>query len=165
MGMMGWTRAEGDEKFTLAELIEHFDLEKLSLGGPVFDVEKLRWLNARYIREDYDSAGLSALLEEWALGPEYLGKIVPLAQPRLETLSDWGFLTAFFFADRVPIQVEDLTLKGKEAGDLSELFQMALWRFEALPNSPRRPSRVPSVTCRRSSKSNSVISPNRSMSR
>ncbi|MGH9390852.1 MAG: glutamate--tRNA ligase, partial [Vicinamibacteria bacterium] len=52
MGLFGWTRAEGDEKFTLAEFIEHFEIEKLSLGGPVFDVEKLRWLNARYVREN-----------------------------------------------------------------------------------------------------------------
>ncbi len=133
MGMMGWTRAEGEEKFTLAEFIEHFDIETLSLGGPVFDVDKLRWLNARYIREDYDGAGLLKLLQDWALGADYLGKIVPLAQPRLETLADWGFLTAFFFADRVPLEKDELTLKGKEPDDLARVLQMAIWLFEALP--------------------------------
>ena len=134
MGMMGWTRAEGEEKFSLAEFIENFDIEKLSLGGPVFDVDKLRWLNARYIREDYDDPALLKLLQDWALGADYLGKIVPLAQPRLETLADWGFLTAFFFADRVPIQADDLILKGKEPADLVRVLQMAIWLFEALPN-------------------------------
>ena len=134
MGMMGWTRAEGEEKFSLAEFIENFDIEKLSLGGPVFDVDKLRWLNARYIREDYDDPALLKLLQDWALGADYLGKIVPLAQPRLETLADWGFLTAFFFADRVPIQVDDLILKGKEPADLVRVLQMAIWLFESLPN-------------------------------
>jgi glutamyl-tRNA synthetase len=132
MGMIGWTRAEGDEKFTLDEFIEHFDIESLSLGGPVFDVEKLRWLNARYIREDYDAASLLKLLQDWALRPEYLEKIVRLAQPRLETLSDWGFLTAFFFADRVPVRADDLTLKGKPAADVAEILQMSVWIFEAL---------------------------------
>ncbi len=132
MGMIGWTRAEGEEKFTLDEFVANFDLESLSLGGPVFDVEKLRWLNARYIREDYDAASLSKLLQNWALGPEYLEKIVPLAQPRLETLSDWGFLTAFFFADRVPVRVEELTLKGKEPADLVGVFQMSVWMFDGL---------------------------------
>ncbi len=134
MGMMGWTRAEGEEKFSLAEFIENFDIEKLSLGGPVFDVDKLRWLNARYIREDYDDPALLKLLQDWALGADYLGKIVPLAQPRLETLADWGFLTAFFFADRVPIQADDLILKGKEPADLVRVLQMAIWLFESLPN-------------------------------
>ena len=132
MGLFGWTRAKGEEKFTLDELIENLDIKSLSLGGPVFDVEKLRWLNARYIREDYDAASLAKLLREWALGPEYLEKIVPLAQPRLETLSDWGFLTAFFFADRVPVRTEELTLKGKEPADLIGIFQMSVWMFDEL---------------------------------
>ncbi len=132
MGMIGWTRAEGEEKFTLEQFIEHFDIESLSLGGTVFDVEKLRWLNARYIREDYDAASLLKLLQGWALGPEYLEKIVPLAQPRLETLSDWGFLTAFFFADCVPVREEDLTLKGKEPSDVAGILQMSVWRLEEL---------------------------------
>ncbi len=132
MGMFGWTRAEGEEKFTLDEFTENLDIKSLSVGGPVFDVEKLRWLNARYIREDYDAESLSKLLRDWALGPEYLEKIVPLAQPRLETLSDWGFLTAFFFADRVPVRAEELTLKGKEPADLTAIFQMSVWMFDEL---------------------------------
>jgi glutamyl-tRNA synthetase len=133
MGLFGWTRAEGDEKFTLAEFIEHFELEKLSLGGPVFDVEKLRWLNARYVRENYDFPALLAELRKWALSDEHLLRIVPLAQPRLETLSDWGFLTAFFFADRVPVDPEKLQLKGKTSEDVAGILQIAIWLFEALP--------------------------------
>jgi glutamyl-tRNA synthetase len=134
MGLFGWTRAEGDEKFTLEEFIEHFEIERLALGGPVFDVEKLRWLNGRYVRESYDAPGLLAELRKWALGDEHLLRIVPLAQPRLETLSDWGFLTAFFFADRVPVEPGKLELKGKTGDDVAGLFQMAIWRFEELPD-------------------------------
>jgi glutamyl-tRNA synthetase len=133
MGLFGWTRAAGDEKFTLDEFIEHFELEKLSLGGPVFDVEKLRWLNGRYSRENYDAPALLAELRKWALSDEHLLRIVPLAQPRLETLSDWGFLTAFFFADRVPLDSEKLQLKGKTPEDLAGIFQMAVFLFEELP--------------------------------
>lgn len=133
MGMFGWTRAEGDEKFTFDEFVEHFDIESLSLGGPVFDVEKLRWLNGRYIREDYDTEALLVALRVWALDEQQLRRIVPLAQPRLETLSDWGFLTAFFFADSVPLPLQELTLKGKSPEDLAGVLQMAVWRFEELP--------------------------------
>ncbi len=133
MGLFGWTRAEGEEKFTLAEFVENFELENLSLGGPVFDVEKLRWLNARYVRENYDAAGLLAELRKWALSDEHLLRIVPLAQPRLETLSDWGFLTAFFFADRVPLDPSKLALKGKTAEDLAAILQTATRLFEELP--------------------------------
>jgi glutamyl-tRNA synthetase len=133
MGMFGWTRAEGDEKFTLDEFIRHFELEKLSLGGPVFDVEKLRWLNGRYVRESFDPRALLAELKKWALSDEKLLRILTLAQPRMETLSDWGFLTAFFFADAVPFDPGKLQLKGKSAEDLAGVFQIAVWLFEEVP--------------------------------
>ena len=52
LGLMGWSLPSGEEKFSLQEMTGHFDLERVSLGGPVFDIEKLDWLNGRYIRED-----------------------------------------------------------------------------------------------------------------
>jgi glutamyl-tRNA synthetase len=130
MGLMGWWPADGEEKFALEKMIENFRLEDISLGGPVFDVQKLRWLNGRYIRENYDTEGLRAALERWALGEEMLDRIVPLAQPRLETLSDWGYLTAFFFSDAVPYDVADLELEGKAPDEVKSLLQMVIWRLE-----------------------------------
>jgi len=130
LGLIGGSRAEGDEKFTLDELIRTFRLEDVSLGGPVFDLQKLRWLNGRYVRENYDTSRLRRALEEWALGPEMLERVIPLAQPRLETLSDWGYLTAFFFADAVPFDPAKLELKGKTREDLLTVLQLAVWRLE-----------------------------------
>ena len=131
MGLMGWWPPDGEEKFTIDKLIENFHLDKISLGGPVFDVQKLRWLNGRYIREDYDAQSLRRALETWGLGEDRLDRIVPLAQPRMETLSDWGYLTAFFFADIVPYSLTDLELKGKTADELKAVLQMAIWKLES----------------------------------
>jgi glutamyl-tRNA synthetase len=132
MGLMGWSRAEGEEKFTLEELIRNFRLEDISLGGPVFDIQKLRWLNGRYIRENYDTQSLRDALAQWALGGPMLDRIIPLAQPRLETLSDWGYLTVFFFADKVPLDPEKFKLKGKTPEELRTLLQVATWRLEQI---------------------------------
>src|SRR5665213_2033847 len=41
---------EGDI-FSLAEMKEKFDFQRISLGGPVFDLVKLKWLNGEYIRK------------------------------------------------------------------------------------------------------------------
>jgi glutamyl-tRNA synthetase len=51
----------------------------------------------------------------------------------METLSDWGFLTAFFFADQVPLDPGRLHLKDRSASDLAAIFQMAIWLFEDTP--------------------------------
>ena len=132
LGLMCSSRAEGEEKFTLDQLIERFDPKDVSLGGPVFDLQKLRWLNARYIREDYDAKTLLAALQEWAYDSKRLEKIVPLTQPRLETLGDWGRLTSHFFSDQVELPAGELTLKDAPEGELVEIFQMAIWRLESL---------------------------------
>jgi glutamyl-tRNA synthetase len=130
MGLMGWYPPDGEEKFTLEKMIENFRLEGISLGGPVFDIQKLRWLNAKYIRENYDTRSLREMLEHWALGADRMERILPLAQPRMETLTDWAYLTAFFFADAVPFSKEELELKGKTHEELAAIFQMAIWLLE-----------------------------------
>ena len=132
MGLMGWWPPDGEEKFTTDKMIESFRLHDISLGGPVFDVQKLRWLNGRYIREDYDPVSLRRALIRWGLGESMLDRIVPLAQPRMETLSDWGYLTAFFFADAVPYDVADLELEGKTVDELKEILLTAIWKLEEL---------------------------------
>ncbi|MGD8377157.1 MAG: glutamate--tRNA ligase [Acidobacteriota bacterium] len=131
LGMMGWTMPDGEEKFTVAQMAEHLTLERISLGGPVFDVAKLKWLNARYIREDYAPDALLGALEGWALNRELLGRIVPLVQPRLETLADWGRLTAPFFADEIELDPAELTIKKKSPEEVVEILQLSLWRLDA----------------------------------
>jgi glutamyl-tRNA synthetase len=130
LGMMGWLMPNGEEKFTLEEMIANLELEKISLGGPIFDVDKLRWLNGRYIRENYTPAALLEKLQDWGLNQESFARIVPLVQPRLETLADWGYLTAAFFADQVPLDAGDLKMKGRTSEELAEILQLVSWRLE-----------------------------------
>lgn len=131
LGTMGWAMPGGEEKFTLEEMCEKLVLEKISLGGPVFDVTKLKWLNGRYIREDYDSDALLTALEQWSLSRDTFARIVPLVQQRLEKLSDWGRLTVPFFTDEIPLDPETLKLKGKEPDEVAQILQLAVWRLEA----------------------------------
>ncbi|MBN9617107.1 MAG: glutamate--tRNA ligase [Acidobacteriales bacterium] len=90
----------GTEKFTLAEMVEHFVFTNIRLGGPVFDLTKLRWLNGEYLRaitpEDFYTALRSTVLSDG-----YLRGIAALIQTRVETLGQFGDLTGFFFRDDV----------------------------------------------------------------
>jgi glutamyl-tRNA synthetase len=128
--MMGWLMPKGEEKFSLEDMCENLKLEDIRLGGPVFDRQKLKWLNARYIREDYSDEALHSLLEDWALNRETAARIVPLVHMRLQTLADWGYLTAAFFADEVSINPDDLRMKDKASEELAAIFQMTIWRLE-----------------------------------
>lgn len=50
ISLIGWNPGDNREFFTLEELVEAFSLEGLSKSPAIFDVNKLRWMNAEYIR-------------------------------------------------------------------------------------------------------------------
>src|SRR5690625_7512650 len=90
LGRMGWSMPDEREKFSLADMLEHFDINRVSLGGPIFDVEKLSWLNGLWSREDLTTEQLADRLRDWALNRDNLLQVLPHAQSRMETLSDFA---------------------------------------------------------------------------
>ena len=96
LGMMGWSMPDGEEKFTVDDMLREFSPERISLGGPVFDVQKLTWLNGLYLREDSVDTLLETIKNE-LLSDDKLAQIVPLVQERMEKLDDFVAQTAFFF--------------------------------------------------------------------
>lgn len=109
LALMGFSMPDGREIFTLEELIEAFTWERVSLGGPVFDLEKLRWLNGKYIREVLpleevaerakpflQAAGLSWTSEA------YLKRAVELMRPRFDTLKELPEKAPYLFSEDYP---------------------------------------------------------------
>ncbi len=100
LGLLGGGMPADLEQFNLAEMAEKFQFERISLGGPVFDLEKLRWLNGVYLRALPPETLLGELREN-VFGESYLRQIVPLVQERIETLAQAADLADFFFRDEV----------------------------------------------------------------
>ncbi len=97
LGTMGWSFGGDREKFTLAEMIEAFAWDKVSLGGPVFSIDKLTWMNELYIHELDDSQLLDAI-EGWRLNRGYLMKVLPLVHKRIKKLADLVPAIEYFFS-------------------------------------------------------------------
>jgi glutamyl-tRNA synthetase len=93
LGLMGGAQPENKEIFTLDEFIAEFHLEKLKAVGPVFDIQKLTWLNGEYIRRMSHAElvkRLCAFDPQLELMPEtLLVALARLAQTRIETLSQF----------------------------------------------------------------------------
>ncbi len=132
LGRMGWSMPDEREKFTLAEMLEVFDIQRVSLGGPVFDVEKLSWLNGMWIREELSDEQLADRLQEWALNRDTLMAFLPFAKQRMETFSDIAPLGSYLVSGMLPISAEDLKSAGMEEEQLLEVLQFALWRLESV---------------------------------
>jgi glutamyl-tRNA synthetase len=116
LALMGFSFGENREKFTLHEMIGAFDWGKISLGGPVFDLAKLSWLNGLYIRE-LSPAELVQRLLAWRLSSEFLARLVPLEQERIERLDQFIPATAFFFTGDLDYgaMLGEMIPKGRDA--------------------------------------------------
>jgi glutamyl-tRNA synthetase len=130
LGRMGWSMPDEREKFTLADMIENFDVSRVSLGGPIFDVEKLSWLNGMWIREDLDEEQLAQRLTNWAFNREALMAVLPHAQKRMETLSDFAPLVSFLVSGHLNLTEESFSSMKGEPADVVRNLQFALWRLE-----------------------------------
>ncbi|HTD95961.1 MAG TPA: glutamate--tRNA ligase [Edaphobacter sp.] len=128
----------GTEKFTLEEMLQHFDVKNIRLGGPVFDLTKLKWLNGEYLRALTPDAFYAAL-RGTVLSDRYLKEIAALVQTRIETLSQFGDLTHFFFADDI-LPTQEVFLPKKRtleetlafAAEQLTLLEATDWTTEAL---------------------------------
>ena len=134
LGLFIKSASEEDEKTSLQELIDGFDVHNISLGGPVFDTSKLDWLNGRYLREELDTTQFLDAIKAWALNDEYLTPIAEMTQSRITKLSDLGGLTAMFFMNRIDgLTAEALRDSVKLDEDQQRAaYTLALQQFDSL---------------------------------
>ena len=85
-----------------------------------------------WIREDLDTAQLAQRLVNWAYNEDNLMQVLPHAQKRMETLSDFAPLASFLVAGTLPLAETDFASVKGEREDVVKGLQFALWRMEAL---------------------------------
>ena len=129
LGRMGWSMPDEREKFTLAEMEQAFDIKRVSLGGPIFDLEKLNWLNGLWIREDLSLDELAQRLRGWALNRDMLDKILPHAQSRMTTLADFVPLSAYLVSGELPLSPGNFG-DAQDSEATIRMLQFVLWRLE-----------------------------------
>ena len=139
--LLGWSPKGADserEFFTLDELAGTFDIGGISKSPAIFDIEKLKYFNANYLRalspEDF-YAGAEPYLREAVKTPGIdLKLIAPLVQPRCDTWLDIAPQVDFF--DALPEYSNELychkKMKTNEENSL-EALQAVLPVLEALP--------------------------------
>lgn len=112
LATLAWAHPEGKDIFTLEEMIEAFELEDIQTTAPVFDIEKLRWMNGEYLRTKTDKElieilatympqmdlklvnGLTAVSK---ITNYKMKRILPLVKERMKTLNEFWSLAGFFF--------------------------------------------------------------------
>ena len=111
--LMAWHPEAEREVYELDELIRSFRLEEVGRASPIFDLEKLTWLNGVYMRRLIEHAPgrvvtlcAGVLQREGLIGPEvtpqtrrYLADVIAVVGERLKIGRDIVAYGDFFFRD------------------------------------------------------------------
>lgn len=110
LALMGWSMPDEQEQFSLADMQAAFDVDRISVRGPIFDIEKLNWLNGQYLRK-LSPDEFAAAVQAWMLNREKLSALVPLVQERVERLADLVPLTDYLLGAIPTLCEEDFAHK------------------------------------------------------
>lgn len=131
LAQMGWSFGGDQEFFSTKEMIEAFNLERIHLGGPVFDIDKLSWMNGHYMRSMQAQDYVSYLQNE-IFSARNLEKIVPLIRDRIEKFEDFIDATHFFFSGDLKYDPNLLLAKGRSPADMAQVLSDALDALEPI---------------------------------
>ncbi len=142
LALMGWTmppvvdeagkEQPGPEIFSLEEMFAQFDLSRVSLGGPIFDLTKLAWMNGKYLREKQTVDAWVRHLRDRVYSEERLRAIAPLAQERVEKFDDFHDYVAFFFNGNLTYRLDELVPGRKSLIETAAMLRAVAERFDKL---------------------------------
>ncbi len=126
------------DMFSLPDMLARYDFSRISLGGPVFDLVKLRWLNGEYLRKLSPDAFFNAL-RQTVFSDRYLRAVAPLVQTRIDTLGAVGDMAGFLFRDELPVPESTWLPKKRTpddtlafAADLLTTLEATAWEGPAI---------------------------------
>ncbi|MFC7774863.1 glutamate--tRNA ligase [Flavobacterium sp. GCM10027622] len=101
LALLGWNDGTEQEIFSLNELIQKFDLNRVNKSGAKFDPEKNKWFNHQYLQKESDAnlaKSFEAILTEKGISTSSdITRIVSLNKERANFVTDLWDLTDYFF--------------------------------------------------------------------
>ena len=129
LALLGWSPGEDRELMTREELVESFDVTRILKKSSVFDEDKLRWMNGKYLRLLQDTAILDLLRpyipDEFAsVSKAYLLQVIPLMKERMFRLTDLFETGLYFFKD--PDVFDETAMKKHWTADTPAMLRTLL---------------------------------------
>jgi glutamyl-tRNA synthetase len=118
LGLMGYSMPDEREVFTFAEMSAEFDWSRVNVVGPIFNLDKLNWLNGHYIRALSVADLADRILAQLSLAGTIDGEpsdrqrdiiraATPLVQERMAVLSEAPDMLGFLLTADDDLVVTD----------------------------------------------------------
>ena len=111
LSLLGWSPTTNQEVFTMDELIKNFDETRISKSSSQYDVKKLKWFNAQYIKKMSDEEYLSWIKKFFTQdvsdkSEEWVDKLLLIYKDHLNYGNEINELTQNFFIDSISLDQE-----------------------------------------------------------
>ncbi|NIM05330.1 MAG: glutamate--tRNA ligase [Armatimonadetes bacterium] len=158
LALLGWSHPQEKEIFSLQEMVEKFGFERFNKSGPVFDLEKLHWMNGLYIRELSDEdlyTRAAPFLQKAGIlpadaGPEeaaYAKRCLVLEQEKARTLADFPGLVSFMIDPDFDYEEEALKKWLRPAPEhVRSAFHKQIEKIDPLPESELSAEKYEEIT-------------------
>ncbi|MFA5392254.1 MAG: glutamate--tRNA ligase [Candidatus Paceibacterota bacterium] len=144
LALLGWHPYDEEELMNLEEIINRFELEKVQKGGAIFNLQKLNWFNAQYLKRltsDKSFAYFSDYLSNYApkkdffcSDAEYFKKILEVELPRINKFSDLFETSDFFFKKNIEYSKALLSWKGENESEIKQALTVSCSILETINN-------------------------------
>jgi glutamyl-tRNA synthetase len=107
LGLMGYSLPDGREVFTFEEMSQSFDWARVNAVGPVFDLDKLAWINGEYIRAlPVEELAERIVTYLGVSGPDadVVRRATPLVQERMAVLREAREMLGFLLVDSLVVE-------------------------------------------------------------
>jgi glutamyl-tRNA synthetase len=143
LSLLGWSLDAEREVFTLSEMVEAFDVTRVSKNPARFDVKKLDAINGEHIRlldpADFEARLLKALQQGHVVPAEpsdreraLVAALAPLLQTRLRRLTQAPDMAAFLFVDEAHFVVDPGAAAKSLSGSAVPVLEASLAALEGL---------------------------------
>ncbi len=110
--LLGWSPSENKEIFTMEELIKAFDPKRIGKSPSTYDIKKLEWFNAKYIRELSDEDYLAFIRPYLSYDvsdkpKEWVDKLLTIYKDHLSYGKQINELVKMFFEEEITISKEN----------------------------------------------------------
>ena len=121
LALLGWSPADNKEIFTMEELIRDFDVKRIGNSPAVYDIKKLQWINAKYIKalsdEEYFDLCKPYLVESYDLSDkskEWINNLLLLYKEHISYGKQIVEEVSLFFNDDIKYDNESLEILNNE---------------------------------------------------
>lgn len=124
LALLGWNSGTEQEIFSMDDLIDSFDLERVHKSGARFDPDKIKWFNHQYMQLQTNEALAVQFKQHQSeirdIDSSYIAMVIDLIKERATFVSDFWELSHYFF--QAPTSYDESAFKKAVKDDTKTLM-------------------------------------------